>query len=289
MAARAEVVILATRRSRLALAQTALVAQRLVSLNPHWVVAPLPLMTTGDQRQRQSLVEIGGKGVFTKEIEEALLSGEADLAVHSAKDLPTEMPAGLNIVGSLPRADARDVLVLRQGLTADPERIATGSPRRRAQLARLFPKAGFVELRGNVETRLRKIASGEADATVLAAAGLKRLGIQVWPGLQMRPLTIEEMVPAVGQGVIALQCRSGEEQRFAGVGDPAAQHALQLERAFLRALGGGCQTAAGGYFDGKTFYGFHEQGGRGVLDCGGGEADVSAVEQLARGLSANQA
>jgi len=218
-------------------------------------------VTTGDRRLEWALEKEGGKGLFTKELEESLLRGEADAAVHSTKDLPGEMPPGLAIAGYLPRADPRDVLVVRAGLEA-PLRIATESPRRRLQLARQFPAAQFTGIRGNVDTRLRKIAEGAADATVLAAAGLARLGISSWPGLEFRPFAVEEMVPAVGQAAIAVQCRQADAARFAGVFDPGTARAVSVERALQAALGGGCQTAFGAHVAGETLHVFHEKTGR---------------------------
>jgi hydroxymethylbilane synthase len=206
------------------------------------------------------LEQKGGKGLFTTELEHALLRGEADVAVHSTKDLPGDMPASLAIAGYLPRADARDVLVLRAG-TATPQLIATGSPRRRLQIARLFPAAQFNEIRGNVDTRLRKISEGGvADATILAAAGLARLGIGNWPGVEFHALGFETMTPAVGQGAIAIQCRA-DDVRFAGVFDAPTARFVNLERAFQTALGGGCHTAFAAHATEPTLYFFHEQTG----------------------------
>jgi hydroxymethylbilane synthase len=223
----------------------------------------LKLVTTGDRQTDWSLEQRGGKGLFTGELEAALLCGEADFAVHSAKDLPGAMPAGLTVVGYLPRADARDVLILRQGIT-EPVTVATGSPRRRAQLARLYPAAQFTGIRGNVDTRLRKIAvDGLADATVLAAAGLARLGLDRWPGLNFVPFDFTRMVPAVGQGAIAVQCRAADVAKFAAVFDAPTARAVNLERAFQALLAGGCQTALGVHATADTLYLFHEDiGGR---------------------------
>ena len=249
--------ILATRQSPLALVQAAAVAAHLravLGCEPEL----LKLVTTGDRQADWSLEQRGGKGLFTGELEAALLRGEADFAVHSAKDLPGAMPAGLTVVGYLPRADARDVLILRQGIT-DPMTVATGSPRRRAQLARLYPAAQFTAIRGNVDTRLRKIAvDGLADATVLAAAGLARLGLDRWPGLDFVPFDFTRMVPAVGQGAIAVQCRAADVAKFAAVFDAPTARAVNVERAFQAALAGGCQTALGVHATADTLYLFHE-------------------------------
>lgn len=254
-------VILVTRRSRLARAQAALAERALIEADPRRITAILAVTTSGDDHPDWSLQKEGGKGLFTKEIEDALLSGAADVAVHSAKDLPTEMHPDLEIAAYLPRENPADVLVLREGVE-EPARIATGSPRRRAQLARRFPEATFSELRGNVQTRLRKITAGEADATVLAAAGLHRLGIDRAEGLRFRELPYREMVPASGQGAIALQCRRGEAERFAGVGDAPTDYAVRAEKCFLASLGGGCHAAFAGFLEGETlFHAFHHEHG----------------------------
>jgi hydroxymethylbilane synthase len=170
------------------------------------------------------------------------LKGEADVAIHSAKDLPTEMPAGLAIASCLARQDPRDVLV-RQKTILTPKIIATGSPRRRAQGANLFPQARWTELRGNVDTRLKKIAQGEAEASYLAASGLNRLGITHWEGLCFEPVEVSKMVPAAGQGAVAIQCRQTEVSRFLQVGCAQTFFAVNVERLFLRKLGEGCHTA----------------------------------------------
>ena len=221
------------------------------------------VVTTGDRRMEWSLEKQGGKGLFTKELEDSLRRSEADVAVHSAKDLPGEMPAGLALAGYLPRADPRDVLVLRAGV-GSPRSIATDSPRRRIQLAAQFPAATFGAIRGNVDTRLRKVADGLADATVLAAAGLARLGIRSWPGLEFRPLGFDRMVPAVGQAAIAVQCREADVARLAGVFDGPTARAVAIERALQLALGGGCQTAFGAHVDGDILHFYHETSGRRV-------------------------
>ena len=209
---------LATRKSPLALAQAALVADFLgARMGAQCEI--VKIVTTGDRQAEWSLEEKGGKGLFTRELEEALLRGEADLAIHSAKDLPGEAAPGLSTAGYLPREDPRDMLVLRAG-AGTPRTIATGSPRRRLQAALLYGRPEFSEIRGNVDTRLKKIADQKvADATILAAAGLKRLGIASWPGLEFQPIAYDRMVPAVGQGAIAVQCRSADEGGYAGIFD----------------------------------------------------------------------
>ncbi|MFI5357665.1 MAG: hydroxymethylbilane synthase [Opitutales bacterium] len=259
--------ILATRKSPLALAQSEMVAAHLRS-TLGVEVELRKFVTTGDRQSEWSLEKQGGKGLFTSELELAVLQGEADLAVHSTKDLPGEMPAGLTIAGYLPRADTRDVLVLREGV-AQPAKLATGSPRRRLQLMRIFPAVEFCEIRGNVDTRLRKIAEQQvADGTVLAAAGLARLGIAGWPGLVFRPLEPVQMVPAVGQGAIAIQTRAADAARLAAVLHALTARSVAVERAFQAALGGGCHTAFAAHAGVDTLYLFHENTGLRTLPLG---------------------
>ncbi|HWA27011.1 MAG TPA: hydroxymethylbilane synthase [Lacunisphaera sp.] len=252
--------ILATRKSPLALVQAGMAAARLQEKLPGSVCELLKLTTTGDQQAGWSLSKQGGKGLFTAELEQALLRGEATAAVHSCKDLPGESTPGLVVAGFLPREVAHDVLVLRAGVTV-PATIATSSPRRQQQIARLFPQASFTEIRGNVDTRLKKIAAGDSDATILAAAGMKRLGIASWPGVEFRPLAYGESVPAVGQGAIAIQCRDADAALLAPTLDASTARAVNLERALQAALGGGCQMAFGAHVTTDTLYFFHEKTG----------------------------
>lgn len=252
--------VIATRRSPLALQQAKLTRTHLASALPSTNFEILEMLTTGDLKREISLEKEGGKGLFTKEIEEALLHNRADLAVHSAKDLPTESPKGLVIAGFLKREDPADVLIFRQG-SPDPSVIATGSPRRRAQLQRLFPNATYIGFRGNVETRLEKISRGDADATVLAAAGLNRLGINCYRDLSFRRFSIEEMVPAVGQGAIAIQCREEDFPKFCNLFDEHTRYAVEIERTFLSSLGGGCHAAFAGHYHNNTLYTFHQEAG----------------------------
>lgn len=252
--------ILATRKSPLALVQSEMVAARLREKISGSDCELLKIVTTGDRQAEWSLAKEGGKGLFTAELEQALLRGEAHLAVHSCKDLPGENPAGLAVAGFMPREDTRDVLVLREGVT-DPKTIATGSPRRQLQIKNLFPSATFTEIRGNVDTRLKKIAGGLAEATILAAAGMNRLGIHHWPGLIFRPLNFTESVPAVGQGAIAIQCRTENTALFAGVLDAATARGVEIERAIQAVVGGGCQIAFAAHVVGDTLHFFHERTG----------------------------
>jgi hydroxymethylbilane synthase len=267
-------VILATRRSPLALVQAGLVAAHLRAAFGADTEL-LPVVTSGDRQAEWSLEKQGGKGLFTAELEGALRRFEADVAIHSAKDLPGELAPDLVVAGYLPRADPWDILVLRAG-GPSPKTIATGSPRRRLQLAGAFPGARFVEIRGNVDTRLRKVAEGLADGTVLAAAGLARLGIHAWPGLEFQALDFSSMVPAVGQGAIAVQCRVADSARFAGLLDAPTARSVNLERALQAALGAGCHTAFAAHVDGATLHLYHESTGRRMLALGPGDLEAPA-------------
>ncbi len=265
--------VVVTRKSPLALAQTELVIGHLGSVMPGQEFRVLKVVTTGDRQVEWSLENKGGKGLFTGELEKALLCHEADFAVHSSKDLPTENPEGLTLAGFLPREIPNDVLVIREGIET-PASIATGSPRRRQQLQRLFPQATFMETRGNVGTRLQKIADGQADATVLAAAGLKRLGIEDFPGLRFEILPIEKSVPAVGQAAVAIQCRAEDGAKFAPFFDKGTERAVRLERSFLEKMGGGCHVAFAAYYSKGKVHLFHDSIGYRTVDITEGEIDA---------------
>jgi hydroxymethylbilane synthase len=283
-----KVIRIATRKSPLAIRQTELVMQAIESLNPDCTCEKVLITTSGDKKQNWSLSEKGGKGLFTKEIEEALIEGDADLAVHSAKDLPTEMPEALQILGFLPREDARDMLVMREGLSDGyPKEIASSSPRRRALSKRVFPNAVWCEIRGNVDTRLKKVAHGSTDATYLAVAGLNRLGIESWEGLIFRPIPVKVMVPAVGQGAVAIQSRAGEFKELNEMCCNATSKAVHIERTLLAAMGGGCQTAMGGHFDGDTLHVFHEDWGIHSVEVPENDRlePDAFIEELIEGLS----
>ena len=272
-------IILATRKSPLALTQTEMVAARFREKIPGAECELLRIVTTGDRQAEWSLAKQGGKGLFTAELEQALLRGEAHVAVHSCKDLPGENPPGLAVAGFMPREDTRDVLVLREGVT-EPKTIATGSPRRQLQITRLFPTATFSEIRGNVDTRLKKIAAGAADATILARAGMNRLGIHSWPGVTFRPLAFTESVPAVGQGAIAIQCRAEDAPVFAAALDAATARAVNIERSIQACVGGGCQIAFAAHVVDDTLHFFHEKTGiRTVALTPGDFANPSAAAQ----------
>ena len=209
------------------------------------------IRTSGDIIQDRPLAEVGGKGLFTKEIEQALLAGDVDLAVHSAKDMATQLPPGLAIAACLPREDPRDVFVSRSaksfGELPRGARIGTASLRRAALARRLRSDVVIVPMRGNVETRLRKLADGEADATILALAGLRRLGLA---DMATAILDVEQFLPAVGQGVIAIEARADDDRTRAlaeAINDNDAAIALAAERAFLAVLDGSCKTPIAGH------------------------------------------
>lgn len=238
------IVRVGTRGSELALTQTNWVIDRLRALHPQVTFAVEIVKTTGDLDHQTSLPAMGGRGVFVKEVEEALLSGRVDMAVHSMKDLPGQMPPGLQISAIPTRVDPRDCLISKNGCTLDQlpagSLVGTGSPRRRAQLCLYRPDLRFAELRGNVDTRINRVLQGEYDAIVLAVAGLSRLGRQLG-----QPIATEICLPAVGQGALALQTRSDDPQTIAIVAaldDPAARQAVLAERTVLTELGGGCHT-----------------------------------------------
>ncbi len=243
-------VILGTRGSELALFQAHHVAWTLQKHNVDLSVKIQKITTSGDKVLDSPLAEIGDKGLFVKEIETALLSGDIDLAVHSSKDLPTELPEGLMIGALGAREDPRDAFLGQAGGLADlPEgaRIGTSSLRRRSQLLALRPDLEIVDIRGNVDTRIRKIAELGLDGTILAAAGVKRLERESEVSFYF---SVEEMIPAVGQGVIAIEVREGDgaTRDLVTVHDDAASTAaVQAERALMRWLEGGCQVPIGAH------------------------------------------
>jgi len=247
--------VIGSRGSKLALTQAGIVKTQLELLDPSITVRIEIVKTSGDVKS-EPLSVIGGKGVFTKELEEALLAGHIDLAVHSLKDLPTIVPEGLTIAAISKREDPRDALVLRRENTAKiaslrdlPPRasVGTSSPRRLAQLKYLRRDLDIKDLRGNIDTRLRKLDEGQYDALVLACAGLRRLGMDNRINVA---LPAAEMLPAVGQGALGLETRVDDEGTIAAVGKldhKFTRLASTAERAFLRSLGGGCQLPIAAY------------------------------------------
>ena len=243
--------VYATRKSQLALAQSRAFVASFARVDPSLEVEELTVQTTGDKVQDRPLAEIGGKGLFVKEIEEALIERRADVAVHSMKDVPPALAPGL-VIGCIPlREDPRDVLVSRSGAKlvelAPGSRVGTTSLRRRVQLLELRPDLEIVPLRGNVDTRLRKCREGVVDAIVLARAGLNRLGLS---GVATEVLEPERFLPAVGQGALAVEQRSGDEavsSLLARVAHEETKLCVLAERGVLAAVSGDCQTPVAAY------------------------------------------
>jgi hydroxymethylbilane synthase len=236
---------LGSRGSRLALTQASLAAEAL--RRPGVEIALVPITTSGDRDRTKPFGEIGARGVFVKELEEALLDGRIDVAVHSAKDMTSTDPSGLAVGAYLPRADPRDALCgsaeLRPGM-----RVGTASVRRKAQLLALEPELSIEPLRGNVETRLRKRRERRLDAIVLAACGLDRLGLSAEIGHRFEPA---ELLPEAGQGALALQVREGEEELVAAADDAETRRRAGAERTCVAALAGGCLSPVAAHHDGR--------------------------------------
>ncbi|MDD2767457.1 MAG: hydroxymethylbilane synthase [Methylococcus sp.] len=281
---------IATRKSPLALWQAEYVASRLQAAYPGLQVELVGMSTRGDKLLDAPLAKVGGKGLFVKELEQGMLEGRADIAVHSMKDVPVEFPEGLHLAAILEREDPRDALVSNRfsslaELPADA-RIGTSSLRRQCQIKSRIPGCTLLDLRGNVNTRLAKLDAGEFDAIILAAAGLKRLGFDRRIAETLAP---EDSLPAIGQGAIGVECRSDDTRTNALLEplhhQPTARCVL-AERAMNRALNGGCQVPIAGFaqLDGETL---HLQGL--VGDPNGSEilraeasGHVSAAEKLGR-------
>ncbi len=243
-------VTIGTRGSQLALWQANFVQQQLSKHFPNVEINLKIIKTTGDTIQSRSLIGLG-KGIFTKEIETALLNGEIDLAVHSLKDLPTELPNGLYIAAIPPREDPRDVFISSTGVSLTEiqkgANIGTTSPRRKAQLLYLYPELNVIDVRGNVDTRLRKLHETDLDGIILAAAGLKRLNKH---DVITQYFDVEQMVPAVGQGALAIEARENDsaiEKLLAPLNDATTTAEITAERIVLEYLGGGCQLPIGAY------------------------------------------
>jgi hydroxymethylbilane synthase len=243
--------VIATRRSRLALWQSEHIATRLKELHPGLAVELLPLSTRGDELLDRRLDQAGGKGLFVKELENAMADARADLAVHSIKDVPAELPPGFALAAITAREDPRDAFVsgkfkslhdMPPGAT-----LGTSSLRRSAQIAERFPRLEIRLLRGNVDTRLAKLDRGEYDAIVLAAAGLRRLGLEARASA---PLEVEDMLPAPGQGALGIECLAARTEvaaLLAPLADRATTACVRAERAVSRALGGSCTLPLAAY------------------------------------------
>ena len=264
-----------SRGSRLALAQAERAAERL--RRPGVQVALVPITTVGDRDRSRPFGEIGSRGVFVKEIEEALLAGRIDVAVHSAKDMTSSDTDGLVVGAYLPREDPRDALCgagsLRPGM-----RVGTASIRRRAQLLALEPTLVVEPLRGNVDSRLRKRRERGLDAIVLAACGLDRLGLSGGIGRRFDP---EELLPEAGQGALALQVRAGEEEEVADADDPETRRRVEAERECVARIGGGCLAPVAAYHDGATLTALvADEDGRWIERRSGDDPAALAAELL---------
>ena len=241
------VIRIGSRESRLAVVQAEIIRDRIQELRPQVSIEIVTMKTTGDRILNQSLEKIGGKGLFVKELDAALLEGRIDLAVHSLKDMPAETPEELPILAYGKREDPRDVLVYRPGRKCVPENglIGTSSRRRMVQLERLYPGRRFAGIRGNVQTRLYKLEKEGYDATVLAAAGLVRLGMEQVIG---KYFSVDEVLPAAGQGILAVQGRREETYDWLSeIDHPDTRAAALAERQFTAALGGDCTSPAAAF------------------------------------------
>lgn len=242
---------IATRQSRLALWQAEYVAAGLRECHPQLEVVLVPMTTQGDRVLDRALSEVGGKGLFIKELEVAITEHRADIAVHSMKDVPSDMPPGMTLAAMLPRADARDAFVSQRYATLEslPEgaKVGTSSLRRQCQLKATRPDLNVIPLRGNVDTRVRKLDEGQYDAIILAAAGLIRLGLG--PRITQY-IDFDQSLPAVGQGIVGIECRADDERSIALVqvlDDPDSRRCCEAERAFALRLEGSCQSPIAGY------------------------------------------
>ena len=265
-----------SRGSRLALTQAEQAAERL--RRPGVEIALVPMTTAGDRDRSRPFGQIGERGVFVKELEEALLAGRIDVAVHSAKDMTSTLRDGLAVGAYLPRDDPRDALCGADGLRPGM-RVGTASARRRAQLLALEPTLAVEPLRGNVDSRLRKRRERGLDAIVLAACGLERLGLGDEIGHRFAP---EELLPEAGQGALALQVRVGEEERVAAADDPETRRRVEAERACVAAIGGGCLAPVAAHHDGRALTALvADEDGRWLERRSGADPEALARELLA--------
>lgn len=236
------IIRIGSRESRLAVIQAEIVKQAIETHHPDIRVELVTMKTTGDKILNKSLELIGGKGLFVKELDIALLENRIDISVHSLKDMPMELPSDLPLIGYTVREDPRDVLIYAPGQSDLPENgiVGTSSRRRLLQMKKLYPGCSFRGIRGNVQTRLRKLEEEDYDGTILAAAGLKRLNMEAVMG---RVFDIEEMVPSAGQGILAVQGRKGEDHSYLeGILSEKSEAEALAEREFVAALDGGCTS-----------------------------------------------
>jgi hydroxymethylbilane synthase len=267
---------LGSRGSRLAVTQAELTAQRL--RRPGVEIALVPITTAGDRDRTKPFGQLGARGVFVKELEEALLEGRIDVAVHSAKDMTSEDTAGLVVGAYLPRDDPRDALCGAAGVEPGM-RVGTASARRRAQLLALEPTLSVEPLRGNIDTRLRKRRERALDAVVLAACGLDRLGLGAEIGCRFDPA---ELLPEAGQGALALQVRAGEEELVARADDAETRRRVEAERACVASIGAGCLAPVAAYHDGTVLHALvADADGAWVERRAGTDPEAVAAELLA--------
>lgn len=278
-----------SRESRLAVRQSEIIIDEIKKADPGVEIALVTMKTTGDMILDQSLELIGGKGLFVKELDHALLEKRCDLTVHSLKDMPMELSWNLPLLAYSKREDPRDVLVLRKGLEKLPVRpvIGTGSRRRTLQAGFLYPAAQFKGIRGNVQTRLAKLDNGEYDALIMAAAGLIRGELTERISRYFSP---EEIIPAAGQGIMAIQGRAGEEFSFLPKVNSAESAMMALaERSFVRTLDGGCSSPIAAYArvgeEVITLLGLHYHEETGAYTTGSRTGSIHAPELLGKELA----
>lgn len=278
-----------SRESRLAVIQSQMVMELIAAAEPAAELELVTMKTTGDKILDKTLDKIGGKGLFVRELDQALRDGRADFTVHSLKDMPMQVPEDLPLAAFSSREDPRDVLVLPEGVSElDPSKpIGCSSRRRQLQLKRLFPDMDIQPVRGNVQTRLSKLDAGQFSALVLAAAGLKRLGLE---GRISRYFTTEEILPAAGQGILVVQTRKGMDTRCLRlVQDEETACCAKAERAFVRALDGGCSSpvAAHAVVEGEklTLTGFYVSADERIQRKGSMSGDVTEAETLGSTLA----
>ena len=283
-------IIIGSRESRLAVIQAEMVQDYLQKMLPQKTIEILTMKTTGDKILNQALERAGGKGLFVKELDHALLEKRSDLSVHSLKDVPTELPKELPLLAFSRREDPRDALILPEGATEiDFSRpVGCSSKRRMVQVQKLYPQAKFETIRGNVQTRLKRLDSGEFSATILAAAGLKRLGLEHRISRYFEP---DEMIPAAGQGILAVQGRAGEDYSWLkGYNDRGGEACAKAERAFVYGLGGSCSDpiAAHATVEGETLHlrAFYQNEATGAVYTGSRSGSVRDPEHVGHALAA---
>lgn len=283
-------IIIGSRESRLAVIQAEMVQDYLQKMLPQKTIEILTMKTTGDKILNQALERAGGKGLFVKELDHALLEKRSDLSVHSLKDVPTELPEKLPLLAFSRREDPRDALILPEGATEiDFSRpVGCSSKRRMVQFQKLYPQAKFETIRGNVQTRLKRLDSGEFSATILAAAGLKRLGLEYRISRYFEP---DEMIPAAGQGILAVQGRAGEDYSWLkGYNDRGGEACAKAERAFVCGLGGNCSDpiAAHATVEGETLHlrAFYQNEATGAVYTGSRSGSVRDPEHVGHALAA---